>query len=84
MSRLIIQVKGTDIVSQCSSVVHMCVEYRVQFWPSPLKINSTELKKGMRKLPWNLIIPRYGIFLENGNLIISVNDLLASSGDKCL
>lgn len=84
MPRLIIQVKGTDIMSQFNSVVHMCVEYRVQFWPSHLKINSTELNKGMRKLPWNLVITRYGIFLEYGILIISVNNLLASSEDKCL
>lgn len=83
MSRLIIQVKGTDIMSQYSSVVHTCVEYRVQFWSSHLKNNSTELNKSTRKLAWNLVIPRYGIFLEYGILVISVNDLLASSGDKC-
>lgn len=82
MPRLIIQVKGTDIMSQYNSVLHMCVEHRVQFCPSHLKINSTELTKGMRKLHLNLVFPRYRKFLEYGILILPVNNLLATSGDK--
>lgn len=69
-----------------SSVVHMHVEYRVQFWSSHFKINSTELNKVMKHFPWNLVILRYRIFLEYHILIISVDDLLTrllnSSGDK--
>lgn len=80
MSRFIIHAKEIDMMSQYSSVVHMCVEYRVKIWLSHLKINSTELIKGMRKVPWNLVIP---ISLEYG-ILVSVNGLLASSGDKCL
>ena len=85
MSRLVIQVRENDIMLHCSSVVHMHVEYRVKFWSSHFKMNSTELNKGMKQLPWNLIIPRHGIFLEY-HILISVDDLLArllnSSGDK--
>ena len=66
MSRLTVQVKENDIMLHwSSSVVHMHVRYRVLPVPSHFKMSSTELNKGMKQLPWNLVIPMYGTFVEN-------------------